>query len=37
MARASSKSPTRSKAKPGKTGAKRQAAWTNLKIDWPQP
>jgi uncharacterized protein (DUF4415 family) len=37
MARASSKSPTRSKAKPGKTGSKRQAAWTNLKIDWPQP
>ena len=37
MARTSSKSPTRSKAKPGKTGSKRQAAWTNLKIDWPQP
>ncbi len=29
--------PTRSKAKPGKAKAKRQADWTNLKVDWPQP
>ena len=37
MARATSKPPSRSKAKSGKTGAKRQAAWTNLKLAWPQP
>jgi uncharacterized protein (DUF4415 family) len=37
MARASGKQPTRPKAKPGKAKAKRQADWTNLKVDWPQP
>jgi uncharacterized protein (DUF4415 family) len=37
MARATSKPPSRSKAKSGKTGAKRQAAWTNPKVAWPQP
>jgi uncharacterized protein (DUF4415 family) len=37
MARASSKSAARSRAKPGKTGAKRPAAWANLKVTWPQP
>ena len=36
MARATSKAPSRSKAKSGRTGAKRQA-WTNLKVAWPQP
>ena len=37
MARASSKSPSRSKARPGKSAAKRQPNWTNLKVTWPQP
>ena len=41
MARASgkqpTKQPTKSKAKPRKAPAKRQADWTNLKVDWPQP
>jgi uncharacterized protein (DUF4415 family) len=35
MARASSKSAQRSKAK--KTAARRKADWTSLKVDWPQP
>ena len=35
MARASSKSAQRSKAK--RTTAKRKADWTSLKVDWPQP
>jgi uncharacterized protein (DUF4415 family) len=37
MARVSGKQPARSKAKPGKAAAKRQADWTSLKVDWPQP
>ena len=37
MARASSKSSSRAKAKAGRTGAKRQANWTSLKVAWPQP
>jgi uncharacterized protein (DUF4415 family) len=37
MARASSKSPSRSKARPRKPAAKRQPNWTNLKVTWPQP
>ncbi len=32
-----SKSASKSKAKAGRTGAKRPAAWTNLKVAWPQP
>ncbi|MEJ0015388.1 MAG: BrnA antitoxin family protein [Acetobacteraceae bacterium] len=36
MARASSKTAARSKAKPGKPAAKR-TDWTNLKVAWPQP
>ena len=36
MARASSKSLTRSKAKPGRTAA-RQPNWSSLKVAWPQP
>jgi uncharacterized protein (DUF4415 family) len=37
MARSSGRPPARSKAKPRKSGAKRQARWTNLKVAWPQP
>ena len=37
MARAASKSPTRSKAKPGKPTARRKSDWTDLKVAWPQP
>jgi len=40
MARASRKSPPRSKsksAKPARPTAKRSADWTNLKVAWPQP
>jgi uncharacterized protein (DUF4415 family) len=37
MGRATRKPPARSKAKAGKTGAMRQAAWTNVKIVRPQP
>ncbi|MGC1409345.1 MAG: BrnA antitoxin family protein [Acetobacteraceae bacterium] len=37
MARASSKPASKSKAKAGRTGAKKPAAWTNLKVAWPQP
>lgn len=37
MARASSKSAARSRAKPARTRAKRQPDWTSLKVAWPQP
>ena len=37
MARASSKPASKAKAKAGGTGAKKPAAWTNLKVAWPQP
>ncbi len=37
MARASKKTAARSKAKPTRTGAKRQPDWTSFKVDWPQP
>ncbi len=37
MARTSGKPPARSKAKPARAVAKRQADWTDLKVAWPQP
>ena len=37
MARAISKPAAKSKAKAGRTAAKKPAAWTNLKVAWPQP
>ncbi|HME23139.1 MAG TPA: BrnA antitoxin family protein [Acetobacteraceae bacterium] len=37
MARISGRPPARSKAKPGKSAAKRPARWVNLKVAWPQP
>ena len=37
MARATARQSVKSKAKPAKAAAKRQADWTGLKVDWPQP